>query len=273
MERGSTIGSLTGLGVPNVLASPAAEDDRWFQQGANPKAPTSSTPVVSGVWSTVAPSCGGGAWGACHRSPPSRLPLTNRFRALDPDSSRQLPDPTAPQDHRWSPLSPFLSLADTETLMHAFITGRFDYCNALLSGLPKKSTPGLQLLQNSAARVLVKTRRQEHITLVLNKLHWLPVCFRVDFKVLLMVFKCLNGLGPSYLSELLHKYEPSRSLRSSSSHVLVIPKARTHSQGEASFQLYGPRLWNGLPEDLRTVESVLVFKARLKTHLFSIAFN
>uniref|UniRef100_A0A8C6LFJ3 SGNH hydrolase-type esterase domain-containing protein n=1 Tax=Nothobranchius furzeri TaxID=105023 RepID=A0A8C6LFJ3_NOTFU len=55
-ERGSTIGSLMGLGVPNAHASPAAEDDRWVQQGAKPKAPTSSTPVVSGAWSTVASS-------------------------------------------------------------------------------------------------------------------------------------------------------------------------------------------------------------------------
>uniref|UniRef100_A0A8C6NY71 Reverse transcriptase domain-containing protein n=1 Tax=Nothobranchius furzeri TaxID=105023 RepID=A0A8C6NY71_NOTFU len=63
---------------------------------------------------------------------------------------------------------PILSLANTETLMHAFIICRIDYCNALLSGLPKKSISGLQLLQNSAARVLTKTRKREHITPVLN---------------------------------------------------------------------------------------------------------
>jgi hypothetical protein len=119
----------------------------------------------------------------------------------------------------------------------------------------------------------MKTRRREHVTPVLESLHWLPVCFRIDFKVLLMVYKCLNGLGPSYLSEMLLPYEPSRSLRSSGSRLLIIPKVRTKTHGEASFSYYGPHLWNRLPEDLRAAENVHVFKSRLKTHLFSLAFD
>ena len=88
---------------------------------------------------------------------------------------------------------------DQEKLVHAFISGRVDYCNGLLTGLPKKTIKQLQLIQNAAARVLSRTKRTEHITPVLKSLHWLPVSYRIDFKVLLLVYKSLNGLGPEYI--------------------------------------------------------------------------
>ncbi len=94
--------------------------------------------------------------------------------------------------------------------------------------------------------MLTRTRGREHITPVLKSLHWLPVRFRIDFKVLLLVFKCLNGLGPSYLSDLLLPYQPSRTLRSSGTGLLTIPRVKTKTHGEAAFSHYGPYLWNSL---------------------------
>uniref|UniRef100_A0A8C5DKA4 Reverse transcriptase domain-containing protein n=1 Tax=Gouania willdenowi TaxID=441366 RepID=A0A8C5DKA4_GOUWI len=94
-----------------------------------------------------------------------------------------------------------LSQGDAEKLVHAFVTSRLDYCNSLLAGCPSKSLKTLQLVQNAAARVLTKTRRRDHITPVLASLHWLPIKYRIEFKILLLTYEALNGQAPVYLKE------------------------------------------------------------------------
>ena len=91
--------------------------------------------------------------------------------------------------------------------MHAFITSRLDYCNSLLAGSPSQLYARLQRIQNSAARLVSKTKKFVHITPVLIKPHWLPIHFCITYKFLLLVFKAQNDLGPVYLTELQNRYK------------------------------------------------------------------
>ncbi len=97
---------------------------------------------------------------------------------------------------------------DAEKLVHAFMTTRLDYCNALLGGCPASSINKLQIVQNAAARVLARSRKYDHITLILQSLHWLPIKFRISYKILLLTYKALNDLAPAYLTNLLSRYNP-----------------------------------------------------------------
>lgn len=167
-------------------------------------------------------------------------------------------------------VKPVLSRHDFEILIHAFITTRLDYCNALYTGLSKTLMARLQLVQNAAARLLTGFRKFDHISPILQSLH---VHFRTDLKIILFVFKCLHGLAPQYLSDLLVPYTPFRSLRSADQALLVVPKTKRKSRGDRAFAVAAPRLWNELPLHIRLTESLPVFKSRLKTHKFSLAFK
>ncbi|KAK2170581.1 hypothetical protein LSH36_2g17002, partial [Paralvinella palmiformis] len=141
------------------------------------------------------------------------------------------------------------------TVVHAFVTSRIDYCNSLLYGISDYNINRLQRIQNSAARIVTNTRKYDHITLILQKLHWLPVGHRIHFKMLL-TYKSINDMAPEYLCELVSIRKSSRKLRSSSQILLQVPVSRLKSYGDCAFSVAAPNLWNRLLADIRNASSL-----------------
>ena len=162
------------------------------------------------------------------------------------------------------------NLIDTHTtqmLVHAFITSRLDYFNLLLVGIPKFLKERLQKkIQNKAARLITRKGEDDSKT-VLKELHWLPIEARIDFKIACYVYKCLHGLTPLYLSELIEECKSSRTLRSSNSNLLLKHRSQTKFE-ERALYFYVPKIWNSLSVYTKNCDSFQSFKSHLKTDLF-----
>ena len=168
-------------------------------------------------------------------------------------------------------IRPFLTTSACRNVMSMLVTSRIDYCCSLLSGASKQNINRLQRIQNRAARIVSRSR-DVHISPVLRDLHWLPCEFRVMFRNLVFVWKCLNGFAPSYLSDMIKVYVPTRSLRSSSDPLKVVINTTRRRIGETSFDQFAPRQWNNLSLSIRSSPNIDIFKRSLKTCLFRLAF-
>jgi hypothetical protein len=160
-------------------------------------------------------------------------------------------------------------------LIHALIIGRIDYCNGILYGLPATQIIKLQRLQNAAARLVLNIPKYNHISPALCTLHWLPVKFRIQFKIAVITFKTIHGFAP-YLRELVSLKEfRGYNLRSNNNGLcLQPPRASTKKTllGDRAFLTAAPKIWNELPYDVRNEGSYSKFKSLLKTHYFRLAF-
>lgn len=166
-----------------------------------------------------------------------------------------------------------LSPALLNTLVHAFVCSRLDFCNSSFCGSSVAVLDRMQSILNAAARLVLGLRKFDHISVAMrDTLHWLPVRQRIDFKVCLLVRNCLNGAAPPYLSEFCVPVSTvgyRQHLRSAAHGDLKLPKVHRERYGRRGFYISGPRLWNQLPRDIRQqAANLTTFKRALKTHYF-----
>jgi hypothetical protein len=162
----------------------------------------------------------------------------------------------------------------TKRLVTALVLSRIDYCNAALAGLPDSTLHRLQRVQNAAARLITDIKPWDHITPILKQLHWLPVKFRIKYKLCLTMHLIHTKQCPDYLENtvwLTSESATREGLRSSDTLSYRKPRLRT-TFGERAFSYAGPAEWNSLPLYIQSNPNTATFKKQLKTFLFESAY-
>ena len=119
--------------------------------------------------------------------------------------------------------------------------------SSVVVGIPQYQLDKLQLIQNNAARVILQQKKYDHVTPTLMALHWLPIEYRITYKILLITFKALHDYSASYITELIKHYIPAHSLHSSNNNLFSQPTSKLNFYGDRSFTVCKPKLWNALP--------------------------
>ena len=154
-------------------------------------------------------------------------------------------------------------------------SGNCDIENRLLYDVAATNLSKLQRVQNAAVRLVCSLPRHEHVTSSFIRLHWLPIKFRINFKIAMLCFKCIHGHAPNYLkSRVAIKKTSTYNLRSSTSIQLEDHSRRSKKLlGDGAFSYASAKIWNILPQSLKSQQNFNTFKTLLKTHYFREAFN
>ena len=173
----------------------------------------------------------------------------------------------------------FLTHDAAVSVANAFVSSQLDYCNSFFRSLSKFNLHRLQSIQNSAARIVTNSSKYTRITLVLRKLHWLPVQFRSEFKLATLVYKFIHTGFPKYFAPYLSTYHNTYNTRCSQSvaNFLNVPKFqpkihKSTKQFGFSFAFDAPTVWNSLPEDIRASPTIASFRTKLKTYLYAKSY-
>ena len=158
------------------------------------------------------------------------------------------------------------------TVINSLVFSSLFYCSSVWSGTCKRNITKLQLVQNFAARLLSGKRKFDHITPTLKQLKLLPVSDLLYIRDAGQMYKCMNNLAPSYLSQLFTKRSQTHSFLTRNRDSLQLPRCRT-ALAQQSFVFRGVTIWNSLPEELRICCSIVSFKNQLKSELLSKWLN
>jgi len=151
------------------------------------------------------------------------------------------------------------------SLVVSLVMPRLDYGNTTLAGLPASQLCHLQSVLNTTIRLIHQSSWYDHVTPMLQDLHWLLSPERIAFKLAVLIYRCLHGLAPRYLSDYIQRIADSncRRLQSSSSSQLVIRCTLLSTVGNRAFPVAGSRLWNSVPNDITSAPMLTLFQNRL----------
>ena len=153
------------------------------------------------------------------------------------------------QIRRVSSIRHYLTVeAATNALVCASAISKLDYCNSLLSGRPLYLRGRLQNVQNSAAKLVFKARKRDHVQPLLQALRWLPVQARIDYKLSTICHDFFSDSSHAYFSDFLTVYTPASQLRSlADTEIFRVPHVRTKTFGQCRFSYCAPKQWKCAP--------------------------
>jgi len=161
------------------------------------------------------------------------------------------------------------------SLVVSLVLTRLDYGSATLVGLPAHLIDRLQSVMNAAAWLIFSSRKYDHVTPLIHEVHWLRMRQWIEYKLAVLVYRCLHGLAPPYLASDLQPVadlDDRRRLRLSLTDVLNVPSTHLSTVGDCAFPVAAARVWNSLPATVTSSPSLLTFKRRLKTELFARSY-
>ena len=169
----------------------------------------------------------------------------------------------------------YLTISSLKTIATQQILSRIDYCNSLYIGLPNSLLRKLQVVMNKTARMIYSKRYDTRASPLLIELHWLPLRARIEYKICCLTHTAVHHGVPAYLKSKLQflQYGDAIATRNSRNPLRLVEPRVDGSYGARSFSYNAPRLFNKLPQNVKSIVDSKSFKKKLKTIFFSWAFD